>query len=294
MDLVSAFFLAVILLTASYSVCAQSVADIVAIASSTKYSPPALMLARSYRKGMAVNGYLISEKFDGVRAYWNGHEFLTRSGRVVNTPEWFTAEMPDQKLDGELWSGRSQFSWLSGVIRRSQPDDSDWRNIRYVVFDLPASDAPFYKRFQQMKSLLEKRDHSVLMLAEQTPAESEEQLQIRLQQVTEAGGEGLMLKRADSLYQAGRSDDLLKVKICEDDEATVIGYVPGEGKYLGLTGALLVRMDDGREFRIGSGLSDAERTAPPLLGSRITFAYNGLTSGGLPRFARFLRIRPEE
>jgi len=103
-----------------------------------------------------------------------------------------------------------------------------------------------------------------------------------------------MLHRSVSLYQGQRSQDLLKVKSVQDSEGVVIAYIPGEGRLQGMTGSLLLRLDDGREIRVGSGLNDTLRHTPPALGTRITFAYNGLTSSGLPRFARFLRIRPDE
>ncbi|MAD43416.1 MAG: DNA ligase [Oceanospirillaceae bacterium] len=255
---------------------------------------PALMLAQVYQPGIDVEQYLVSEKLDGVRAYWDGTRLRTRSGRYIQVPQWFTHGFPDTPLDGELWAGRERFSWASGVVRRQQPVEDDWRQMRFMVFDLPAMAAPFTERYRTLKKLVNAATNSQLQLVRQRPVSSADEVEALLQQVTASGGEGLMLKRADSLYQLSRSDDLLKVKITQDDEATVVGYVPGEGKYQGQMGAVVVRMEDGREFRIGSGFSDAERQSPPALGSRITFAYNGLTKTGLPRFARFLRIRPEE
>jgi DNA ligase-1 len=58
-----------------------------------------------------------------------------------------------------------------------------------------------------------------------------------------------------------------------------------------MVGALIVRTPEGLEFAIGSGLSDALRQTPPAIGSEITYRYNGYTSNGIPRFARFLRER---
>jgi DNA ligase-1 len=102
-----------------------------------------------------------------------------------------------------------------------------------------------------------------------------------------------MLRKISSRYQAGRSTDLLKLKKHQDAEARVIGYKVGKGKYQGLMGALLVKLESGVEFYIGSGFSDQLRQDPPELGSTITFRYNGLTQNGVPKFARFLRERPE-
>lgn len=255
---------------------------------------PPLMLANVYQPGINVTDYYVSEKLDGVRAYWDGHQLLTRSGRVIPAPAWFISALPSTPMDGELWSGRGEFSWLAGVLNRSQQRDEDWRKIRYMVFDLPQMATTFTERLWVLRTLVAQQGNPQLKVLEQVRVSSEQALEQKLQRITAAGGEGVMLHRAASLYQARRTADLLKFKLTEDDEARVIGYVPGEGKYRGELGALLVRMGDGREFRLGTGFSDDERRNPPPLGATVTFAYNGLTNTGLPRFARFLRIRPAE
>lgn len=255
---------------------------------------PALMLAKTYQAGIDVSQYFVSEKLDGVRAYWNGNNLLTRSGKVIPAPAWFLSALPNDALDGELWSGRGNFAWLSGVLNRSQQRDEDWLKIHYMVFDLPQQTTAFTDRLWVLRTLVAQQGNPQLKVLEQSRVSSEQELQQQLTQITAAGGEGLMLHRASALYQARRTDDLLKLKITEDAEARVVAYVPGEGKYQGAMGSLLVRMDDGREFRLGTGFSDAERRDPPPIGSQVTFAYNGLTEHGLPRFARFVRIRPDE
>lgn len=116
-------------------------------------------------------------------------------------------------------------------------------------------------------------------------------LRRKLEEIVRAGGEGLMLHRADAPYVTGRNDALLKLKPLEDAEATVIGYVPGKGKYTGKMGALQVETADGKRFNIGTGFTDAVRANPPAIGTVITFTYRGLTKNGLPRFASYLRVR---
>lgn len=108
-----------------------------------------------------------------------------------------------------------------------------------------------------------------------------------------AGGEGLMLHRADAPYLTGRSDVLLKLKPWLDAEAVVVGHIPGKGKYQGLTGALLMEMPDGRRFRLGSGLTDSLRRQPPPVGTPITYRYQQLTKKDVPRFPHYLRVRDD-
>jgi DNA ligase-1 len=118
-------------------------------------------------------------------------------------------------------------------------------------------------------------------------------LQAHLAAVLKAGGEGLMLHRADAPYESGRSDTLLKLKPWLDAEAIVVGHRPGKGKYAGQLGALRVQLPDGRLFSLGTGFTDAQRRAPPPIGATVTYRYRELTASGLPRFASFVRLREE-
>lgn len=255
---------------------------------------PALQLAQTYEKGMELQGYWVSEKLDGVRAYWNGEQLISKGGHVIKAPSWFVRGYPDTPMDGELWMGRGRFAEVSAAVRRLQPDAKEWRQIRYKVFDLPASDAPFSRRIQQMKALASASNAYTFSVIEQQPASSHVALLQRLDKVMAAGGEGLMLHHGDSLYQAGRSDAVLKVKTYQDAEAVVVGHTEGNGKYRGMLGALVVQDEAGRRFKLGSGFSDAQRQRPPPIGATVTYKYYGLTANELPRFASFLRVRHDE
>lgn len=251
------------------------------------------LLAGVYTPGLPLEEYLVSEKLDGVRAWWTGEALVSRQGNRFAAPGWFIAALPDQPLDGELWMGRGSFEKLSGIVRQAAPHDG-WRQVRFMVFDLPASPLPFEQRLQQLELLINQTHTPWLQLVEHAPAPDHRMLMQQLAEVTRQGGEGLMLRRRNSLYRAGRSGDLLKVKLREDAEARVIAHLPGKGKYQGKMGSLLVEMADGRRFRIGTGFTDEVRASPPPPGSQITFTYQGLTATGLPRFASFWRERGED
>ena len=259
-------------------------------ASMSCVAEPSLALAEVYEPGADLADYLVSEKFDGVRAYWDGRRLITRGGLVINAPAWFTVGFPAVALDGELWMGRRRFARVSGTVRRLQPDPADWQQVRYVLFDLPDMDAGFEQRFDALRRLVAASPSPHLGLAEQTRIADHDALMAMLARVVASGGEGLMLHHAQAPYRAGRSDDLLKVKPYQEDEARVIARLPGRGKYERMLGSLLVETTDGKRFRIGSGFTDAERAAPPPIGSIVTFKYHGRTKNGLPRFASFLRI----
>ncbi|MBL8186736.1 MAG: DNA ligase [Acidobacteria bacterium] len=235
--------------------------------------------------------YLVSEKYDGVRALWDGKALRSRAGNVIAAPAWFIAKLPKQSLDGELWIGRGQFEKLSGAVRKTTPVDEEWRQIKYMIFELPDAPGTFAERYEQIKQIVAAANFPQLVAVEQFRLPDNAALRRKLAEVVIGGGEGLMLHRADALYVTGRNDALLKLKPLDDAEATVIGYVPGKGKYEGKMGALRVEMADGKRFQIGTGFTDAVRANPPAIGSVITFTYRGLTKNGLPRFASYLRIR---
>lgn len=255
--------------------------------------PPSLMLARDYQAGVAVGDYWVSEKFDGVRGRWDGRALWTRGGGRIAAPDWFVANWPPVSMDGELWIGRGRFDEVSALVRAQRPGDAAWRRVRFMVFDLPAHPGGFDQRLQRLRALLAGAGVAWLRPVPQQRFADAAALEARLQAVVSAGGEGLMLHHRNALYRAGRSDGLLKLKPWQDAEARVVGHTAGRGKYAGMLGALVVERPDGLRFRLGSGLSDAQRASPPAVGSHVTYRYNGLTGKGVPRFARFLRVRHE-
>ena len=259
--------------------------------SSAAQSPPAVSLAQTYQEGIDVAAYWVSEKLDGVRALWNGHALHSRRGNRFHAPPWFVAGFPSEHLDGELWMGRGTFEKVSGVVRRHTPVDEDWRQVRFMVFDLPTHPADFNGRLERMKEVFASLDSPYIGLVQQRRLASHDALTSLLDEVLELGGEGLMLRKAGSFHRAGRSADLLKLKRYEDAEAKVVAHLPGKGKFAGMLGALLVETPDGRRFRLGTGFSDEERRHPPPLGSTVTYKHYGKTNTGLPRFASFLRVR---
>lgn len=264
------------------------------ITSNANSEPPALALAGVYQEGISLENYWVSEKLDGVRAYWDGQQFWSRGGSVYQAPAWFTENFPETRMDGELWMGRGRFAELSGAVRRLEPVDESWRQIRFMVFDLPAIEQPFSGRVAAMKALLLPSPSPYLAMVEQFRTTSHETLMATLVEVVGQGGEGLMLRRGDSLPTVGRSDDLLKVKQYQDAEAVIVAHLPGAGKFEGMLGSVRVERPDGRQFRIGTGFSDTERINPPPVGAVITYKHYGFTATGLPRFASFMRVRADE
>ncbi len=252
-----------------------------------------VLLAEPWDGVVDVSDWWISEKLDGVRAYWDGTQFLSRLGNLFAAPEWFTAGLPKVPLDGELWLDRKQFQKTVSIVRRKDQSEH-WRQIRYIVFDAPVLREPFEQRMEYLNDLVRSHGPQYAVAHAQTRCLGVSHLKDELQRVEALGGEGLMLRQPASHYVVGRSSTLLKVKTFHDAEARVVGHQPGAGRHKGRLGALLVRLPDGTEFSVGTGLSDAEREIPPPVGSLITFRYQELSDGGVPRFPSYVGIRQED
>jgi DNA ligase-1 len=255
---------------------------------------PEILLAQNYSRAINPANYLVSEKLDGVRALWDGQTLRFRSGREIHAPGWFTAGLPHHPLDGELWIAHHSFDQVSAATRRNEPLDQEWQKISYHVFELPEAPGSFEQRLAALTRSSEQAQVPWLQVVEHVSVADDSTLQRRLRRCVAAGGEGLMLHRRDAVWQTGRSDALLKLKMFLDAEAKVIAHENGKGKYQGLLGALVLEMPDGKRFRLGAGLTDAMRRAPPELGSVVTYRYRDLTPQGIPKFASFLRVRGEE
>lgn len=257
-----------------------------------KPKAPALLLAEAWNNSTDVTDWWMSEKLDGVRAYWNGKQFISRQGNTFHAPTWFTAGLPAFPLDGELWLARKAFQRTISIVRR-QDGNSLWAEIKFRVFDAPALNEPFESRVEHLCDWFSRAKLPYVGVLPQQRCRGLKHLADELELVLAAGGEGLMLRQPGSCYEAGRSSTLLKVKRFHDAEARVIDHQPGAGRHKGRLGALLVALPDGTTFSVGTGFTDVQRENPPPVGSLITFRYQELSDRGVPRFPSFVRVRTD-
>lgn len=255
-------------------------------------APPVLLAHR--RDDEDPTGWWMSEKLDGVRAWWDGTKFLSRDGIVYHAPEWFSSRLPKGVLlDGELWMGRGKFQKASGAVRKLIANDEEWRNMEYAIYDAPGHGGTFEERYTWLRG-----NHALsylpnIRVLEQVQCENLAHMEEFYQVMLADGAEGIMLRKAGSLYESGKSHTCLKVKPSFDDEGIVVGYTNGKGKHKGRVGALEVDWN-GVRFECGGGLKDEDRKNPPAIGAKITFRYTELTDGGKPRFPRFVCVRDYE
>lgn len=257
-------------------------------------SKPAIQHAATYKVVDDISQYWVSEKLDGIRGYWNGKQLLTRQGNIIHSPKWFTQNWPANVMDGELWIARGQFQTTLSCVRKINIDENCWRNVRFMIFDLPKHTGTFTERIKAMEELTGEAMSAHLNMIKQFKLKNTKQLDNTLSNIVANQGEGLMIHRNNAYYHVGRTTNIMKLKMHQDAEATVIGYIGGKGKYQGMLGALKVKTTTGIVFKIGSGFNDDERANPPAIGSIITYKYNGKTQADIPRFARFFRTKNNE
>lgn len=256
-------------------------------------APPQLLLLDGYHDDIDPAGWLMSEKLDGVRAFWDGRRLLSRGGNAFAAPDWFIAQLPPFAIDGELWTRRADFEHIASITSRSAPHDG-WRELGYHIFEVPHAPGGLRERLAKLETWLKTQPSDQIHVIPQRVCQGREHLRATLAAIEQQGGEGLVLRRPDVPYRTGRDKASLKVKSFQDSEARVIGHKPGKGRLSGKLGALHVELPDGKRFYIGSGFTDAQRDNPPPVGSDVTFKYQGLTKRGLPRFPVFLRVRPPD
>ncbi|GLE09585.1 hypothetical protein PINS_up021313 [Pythium insidiosum] len=263
----------------------------------TKSSAPKLLLAKKWeREKNDPVGWWMSEKLDGVRAFWRAEKqvFLSRLGNVFPAPDWFTNCLPkDQDLDGELFGGRGRFQFTVGIAKTE--NSKHWDQLVYKVFDVPSMKTePFEERMSRAKLLVADMNVDHVEWVEHTKCESLEQLDQVFNDIEKLGGEGMMIREPGSRYVGDRSSSLLKIKSFHDGEAVVIAHEDGKGKYVGMCGALRCKMASGKMFKVASGLSDEQRANPPAIGSIVVYKCQELTDDGIPRFPVFVGVAADK
>jgi len=246
---------------------------------------PDLLLLKTY-KDQNITGWVMSEKLDGIRAYWDGKYLISRGGKIIHAPKWFTKSYPPFEIDGELWTKRGDFEHISSIVRDKIPTQ-EWEEIRHYIFEVPNSKGGLLERLQRLKPYVGKN----IRIVQQIPIREKTHLKLFLEEVEAKGGEGIVVRDPNTPYINKRTSKALKVKTFQDAECEVIGYTKGKGKYKDVIGAIQCQLDDGTRFKIGIGLSDTLRSNPPKIGKMITFKYQKFTKYGKPRFPVFLRVR---
>jgi len=249
-------------------------------------SKPDLLLLKTY-KDQNITSWVMSEKLDGIRAYWNGRNLISRGGKIIHAPKWFIKDYPSFEIDGELWTTRGDFENISSIVRDNVPNDKQWKQIKHYIFEVPNAKGDLATRLLKVKPYT----NSIIKIIPQIKVKSKKHLQEFLKSIEKKGAEGVVVRDPKAPYINKRTSKALKVKSFKDAECEVISYTKGKGKFSGLLGAINCKLKNNIMFKIGSGFTNKQRKNPPKIGDIITFKYQALTKYGKPRFPVFLRIR---
>lgn len=237
-----------------------------------------------------ISNWLMSEKLDGIRGYWDGKNLYTKNGNIIHTPKSFTKNFPPFALDGELWSKRDDFEFIQATVLDTIPSQN-WNQITYNIFEVPNSDGDFTTRLSKAKEWFQNHPNHQVKFIEQIKCQDEDHLMNFLDTIVIYKGEGVIVKDPTKLYHTGRSEHILKVKKAFDMEGVITAH---NLRADGTLKSLVLRLHNGVTFNLGGGLSNQNRLTPPNIGQIVSFKYYGLTKNGKPKFASFLRIREAE
>ena len=254
------------------------------------------LLRLSEYKDQNVSGWLASEKLDGVRAYWDGENLLSRQGKKLNAPLSFTKNFPKFALDGELYAKELKFEEIQASVMDKLPDEKAWSRLKFHVFDVPEASGGLLERLSELEKFILQNPQAGqnLKIIKQVKVKDNAEFEAFAEAVIAKSGEGAVVREPNAAYERGRSQNVLKYKKFNDAECVVVAHKVGQGKFSGLLGSVVCEnLSDKKRFKIGSGFSDKERANPPKIGSVITYKYQNLTAKGLPRFPVFLRVRED-
>ena len=249
------------------------------------------------KKAFAKNNVmLLSEKLDGMRAYFDLEDGVlkSRTGKSISCPkEWLEdLKRVNLSLDGELYAGRGKFQEVASICRKTKNmSDKEWENIQFHVFDIRLDEVMFQNRLKKLKTT---NLPPFITVVDQVSVTSDDDVKKHLVDVEALGGEGVMVKDPCSFYEYKRSNSTMKVKSFLDMEAVVTGILKGKGKYSNMMGKLeCTTLSSSTSFRVGSGFTDDQRKIDHFkIGDIITVRYFELTNRNVPRHPSFAGMRP--
>lgn len=247
-----------------------------------------LQKPKVYKGDENISGWIMSEKLDGIRAYWDGKALYTRQGKELSVPPSFIVNFPPFELDGELWTARGDFEKIQSIVMDKSPS-KEWQKISYNIFEVPNATGDFMSRITMARDWFEKHENPRVRIIEQIECKSHLELSHFLDEIVSNGGEGVVVRNPNSPYQSGRSVNVLKVKKFDDMEGRVVAI--NMSNRTSRVSSLTLKLENGVVFKVGTGFDDRFQKHTLQIGDLVTFKYFGLTMSGKPKFASYMRVR---
>ena len=248
-------------------------------------------------------------KFNGNRCVATKNGLFTRKGEkyiaiphIQKSLEKFFIKYPDAVLDGELFNNdlRQQLNELSKLVRKTvHIDDNDYKRseelVKFYVYDGYnfTDDTDSSAKYSERKKWIDTNvvgKYDYIEKVETYTIKSTKDLDKHYADFLADGQEGGILRNLDGSYENKRSNNLLKVKSEEDDEAVILEITDGDGNWKGA--ATNVTLDwNGKIFdAVFKGNYDTRakilKEKKNWIGKEVTFLYMGLTGLGTPNYAR--------
>lgn len=231
-----------------------------------------VQLARLVRTIPEGDEWLYEMKYDGYRILafieGNGVRLMTRNGNdITNRFNTIGSSLIDlakgraMVLDGEIViadeSGRTDFQALHSYLQNRQS-----QNLFYIIFDLLALDGEDIRG----QTLIERKE-KLRSLMQDAPGNLYYSRHVKghgkasFDAACRAGMEGIIGKKADSVYSGKRNGDWIKIKCDKRQEFVIGGYSLSDKRISGVS-SLLLGFYDGEDLvyagRAGTGISESE------------------------------------
>ena len=260
------------------------------------------MLAQEYKQQNVTPAW-VQPKLDGVRClvYLENGEVIfqsrqnTRYDPILHLVDELRAILdraPGIVLDGELYAHELGFENIISMVRRAKVKHPGIHNIRYHMYDVFYTDRSmnFIERRELLATVY--GGESNVVLVETIPVKKSD-VDVLLHKYIAANYEGIMI-RGNGPYKHGRSKDLLKYKLFQDDEFEVVGHHEGQG---GIP-IFECKIKD-KTFSVamkGTTESKKERmeNVEEFYGKLLTVKYQELSADGIPRFPVGIAFRDYE
>lgn len=267
--------------------------------------------------------WFMQPKLDGVRCVAHTKErqviLMSRTGKQFSHLQHVRQDILDltQKLgrsvilDGELFArsltvggkaadSSQMFSLITGACRATRTEPADYeQQIEYHIYDIVDLAAQQTDRLQQLEKIKQLLPvNTCLKIVETTVASSMPAVKDYLAEVLARGYEGVILRKGDALYQQKRTTSLLKYKLFQDSEFTIVGAKQGNGTEQGCI-VWRCQTADGQEFDVrprGSFESRRElwQCHEKYIGQQLTVRYQEMSADGIPRFPVGITVRDYE
>jgi DNA ligase-1 len=174
----------------------------------------------------------MGEKYDGIRCCWHADRKILYSRqrkKLLLRPKLIEA-LPSVFMDCELWFGRGNFSY-SYIFIKGVSDFIQWHSLRMLSFDNPVRSKQSKVFEQRYRTLLDSvsHDHPFSMVVSRVKCTNLAHVSKAVQSIIDEEGEGIILRKCNSVYEHGRSHNLIKLKAAHGDQEGIVVGVGDDG-----------------------------------------------------------------